>query len=578
MSKLAPPGLSAHAALPIDIGALCAELRTGRAGAAHLASWLPACWQAPERFERSLYAYAWNRRPEPIRTRPELGVDLYADCITTKLGAGRAALVLLQDGQPREISYEWLHERCSALASAWSSAGVSAGASIAIVLPVGSEYAVALLTGLRLGLVITTIAPLGPSFVRNRLARVAPDHVVSTELYAALLPPGAPAPLSPRASGGDTTRSSSHAYAGHEPVLRLLSPFGPADAPPYELQAGELHLSLLRDAALVLGLQAGDRIAAPGFDPMQWQPLGLLCALLAGATWVELERADLARTPLLMQRLGLSVLGIDCDLRELCLARGPEFCHGLRSWFRSLSDVYDYVRWQQLEQRLIAREVLGFTVLFNAASGGAHLFSPPSLRSEPACLWPAPGRRFVIAQPGADLLPSIHQTGVYVPLRQDEPDPSLPSMVIAKLALGWTMGGSIDPGPQARALPLLEIARSARRHPRVREACVVITPGRFTNDGHSVLLAFVADPEPSGSTTVPSAEVTRMVAQDLGALNAPERVDSFMLHPRFKDGQLDGKWCTSQYLSGALTRKARIPLFATLARLAWIFEPNTASQ
>jgi hypothetical protein len=232
------------------------------------------------------------------------------------------------------------------------------------------------------------------------------------------------------------------------------------------------------------------------------------------------------------------------------------------------------MQWLRLEQALIARELLGFCVLFNSASAGAHLFSAPTPRLEPACLWPVPGRRFVIAQAGADLLASVDGTGVYTPLRDGEPDTSLPRMVIAKQGAGWMLGGSIDPGPQARALPVLQIARSARSHPLVREACVVLTPGRFTNDGHSVLLAFVADPDPDGGASVPASEVLQRIARDLGAAHVPERVDAFALHPRFIDGELDRDWCASQYLSGTLTRKARIPLFSTLARLAWIFEPR----
>lgn len=560
-------------AAALDCGAVARELRAGRATSAWMDGWLPATWRAPARFTHALYRHALARTAAPIRSRPDSGFDLYGDCISSKLGEPRAALVCIESGRTREASVAWLHARCSTLASAWRNAGVSAGERLAIVLPVGVDYALALLCGLRLGLQVSVVPPLGADYVHTRIRRVAPDHVVTTELFSQLLPADAPVPLSPHASGGDATFASSHSYAADEVALQLLSPFGDAEAPPFALCAGELHAALLRDSLLCLGLQPGDRLALPGFDPVQWQPLALLCTLMAGATFVELDPRELSASPGVLQRAGVTVLGIDHTVREVVLARGADLVFGVRCWFRSLSDTFDYVRWQELERLLGARDQLGFTLLYNAASGGAHLFSAPTQALQPAELWPAPGRSFAITRPGADLLPSIDQTGLYTPLREDEPDASLVRMVIAKLEHGWTLGGSIDPGPQARALPALEIARSARRHPRVREACLVLMPGRFTNDGHSILVTFDADPDAAATGAPASDEILRLIRRDLGAINTPERVDNFALHPRFVDGQLDRDWCTSQYLSGALTRKARAPLFTTLARLSWIFEP-----
>jgi hypothetical protein len=174
---------------------------------------------------------------------------------------------------------------------------------------------------------------------------------------------------------------------------------------------------------------------------------------------------------------------------------------------------------------------------------------------------------------GANALPSLDETGLYVTMQDAEPDSSLVRMVVAKLDHGWTLGGAIDPGPQARSLPVAEMAASACRHPRVDAASVVVMPGRWTHAAHVILLVFAAEPDPAALST---SELKRRLSHDLGAAHAPDHVEVFALHPRYAEHGVHAGWCSSQYLSGMLGKKSRTPLFLTLSRLAWIFDP--ASQ
>jgi hypothetical protein len=556
----------AHAALPfeLDLASIAAQLRAGRTTPAFMEHWLRRTWSDRDGYMRALYRAAARKYPA-IMGRPELGLDLYADCVTAQLGHNRTALVTYKDGQVIETSYEWLHLRCSALTSVWQSAGVSAGAALVIVAPIGLDYAVALLTALRLGLTVTLLSPLGPAYVRNRIAALAPDYVATSERWQHLLAPNAEPPLPMHARGGDSTVASSHTYTADAVPLRLLSPFGGAELIPRELSAAELHASLLRDSLLIFALEPGDRFAAPGFDPLQWQPLAFLSALLSGATWVELDPKDLALQPRLLKQIGVTLLGVDTQLRDLVLTLGPELCHGVRSWFRSLNDTFDYVAWDQLQKLLAERKQSGFSVLSNAASGGAHLFSPRSEDQAVTRVWPAPGREFVIAGVGADVLPSLNETGVYVPLQDAQADTSLLRMVVAKLEAGWTLGGAIDLGPQGRSLPTAEMAASARRHPRVAAASVVVVPGRWPNAAHVILLAFTSEANTQGIAT---SDIKQLVSHDLGSIHQPDHIELFALYPRSNE-----RWCSSQYLSGTLGKKSRIPLFLTLSRLSWIFDP-----
>ena len=558
----APAQAAKQAEPELDLNHLAQLIRTGRAAPELMESWLETTWRDPARFRRALYRTA-AMRGEAIKSRPELGLDLYADCIASHLGQQRAALV--QEG--REITYETLHARSAALASIWDKAGVKAGDSLALLLPVGLDYAVALLAALRLGLCITPIPPLGATYARNRLLLTAADHVVTSERLAHMLPPDGAPPLPLTAAGADATRAASHAYAPTASVLRLLSPFGPCDVLT-ELDALSLHESLLRDGMLVLSLTAADRVAAPGWDVLQLQPLMLLTTWLAGAAWVECAAVDF--TP----KLGVTVLGVDTRLRELIRELGPDSCRGVKSWFRSLSDRFDHEKWRTFSELLAEREIPSFSLLFNAASSGAQLFSPRAMRDFTSRVWPAPGRAFIISQVGASLLPALDATGVYTPLRGEEADLSLMRLVLAKLDQGWTSGGSIDIGPEARTLPAKEIAACAQRDPRVGAANLLVLAGRWPNEAHVLLLVFVHDPAAASGEL--ASDLRALIAHELGERHVPERIEISPLHPRCDEDGIRADWCSSQYQSGMLGRKARVPMFLTLSRLAWIFQTSTS--
>jgi hypothetical protein len=556
----------------IDFQAVREVLRAGRATEAWLSGWLPSTWNDPARFQKGLYGSVAEQRGGAVKGRPGTGFDFYHDCVLANVGKKRAALVVHDDRDLLSLSFDSLHERSSALANAWRAAGIKAGESVAIVLPVGIELAVAMVTALRMGLTISVLPPLGPTYVRSRVSRLGVDHVVSSGRHERTLAPDSPLlPLAPGSS--DASLSASHTYADDDIPLRLLSAFGPNDADPSELSAAALHEALVRDSALVYTLAPGERLAAPGFDPLQMQPLAMLTAWIAGAAWVELEPRHLEADAKVLIKAGVTTLGVSRALRELLLRQGAESVPPGASWFRAMNDVLDYDRWQQLSTALAGRNIFGFALLTSAASGGAHLFAPRGLATSGLRVWPVPGRVYQLSQVGAGTLASLGESGTYTPLVGEEPDASLLEVVLTRDGHGWTLGGSLALGPEGRSVPGAEIARAAERHPAVRAAAVVVVPGRWMNDALVVLLVFVeADARGAKAAPAPpTAEILARVRQEMGDRHVPARVAVYALRPRFIDGVVDVAWCRSQYLSGALSARARSPIFAMTARLGWIF-------
>jgi hypothetical protein len=125
-------------ALPrIDFAAVRSALRAGRAGNDWLARWLPAAYAAPEHFNANLYEYG-RARPGGLKSAPGGTIDFYHDLVIAHLGAQRRACVCRAGGRALELSFDVLHARAGARASAWRTEGLEPGDTLAIVLPLAS--------------------------------------------------------------------------------------------------------------------------------------------------------------------------------------------------------------------------------------------------------------------------------------------------------------------------------------------------------------------------------------------------------------------------------------------------------
>ena len=575
---VSPPGAPA----PLDLHVVAATLRSGSATDAWVRSWLPATCAAPERFVEALYGHVMAHR-RGMKSRLGRAYDLYHDCVVANLEVRTPALFARpRDGAPyEEISYGTLHDRCTLLAAAWKRLGVERGQSVCVALPVGVEYAVSILTGLRMGLVITTLEPHGPTFVRSRLEVLSPDWTATNErLRGTLRLP--PAHLLPVVGVSDTGAPPMSSHTPDDVVFSLFSPFGEGDAP-VEVTAGALHASLLRDGLVVLGLETSDVLAAPAFDPMQAAPHLLLVALAAGACYAEISPADLESDPRLAARARLSVLGVGRDLRERMLARGADWLGATgRVWFKNLTDVLEVDRWEALARLLSSKKLPGLNLFVNAATGGIELFSPRA--AAPSCLraWPVPGRSFQLSEVAAGAVPALNDTGVYTVMDGKAPaELPLPRFLLARQGDGYFFAGALDVGQDAQTYPRAEVARVAAQLPAVRHATVVLGPGRWMNDARTVLIVFTDDARgPDGLLALPVTipEIRARVAREMGARFVPERIIIYPLRPRLVNGAVDDGWCRSQYLSGTLDAKARSEMFILLSRLGYILAGGASGE
>lgn len=558
----------------LDLGVVRDALRAGRAPESWMQAWLEPAYADPERFLDSLYAFAAARRGA-VKSAPGRPVDLYHDLVIAHLGIAKRAFVASERERRVELSYADLFARSGALAAAWHARGIEPGACVALVLPMGPDFVVALLAALRLGAVIGVIPPFGRTFVQNRLAALAPDALVVDPRVRVAIPEETCRVL-PTWGGSESAAPPSHGYGADDPVLRLFPAFATPGTPllePVELAAGTLHAALLCDATVSFALERGDTLAAPGFDALAVQPTLLLCALMAGASFAEVACAELTRSPVLLAELGVTVLGVSPRTRDALLAheRWPKL--PVRAWFRNLTEEIDFPRWDAFARRAARAGIGAFDTAYVAAAGGALVFGPA--RKEPPALrvWPVPGRAFVLAEVAGGLVESANERGVLVPLAGEDALPAVPRLVLSKED-AYVCSGTLEVGPGARAYPIDEVSAVLTRERGVRHASVVVSPGRSVNTANVTAIAFV-EPGTERSPDAPSASsLTGAVVREMGEGYAPTRVALYPLHPRLGSDGIDHDWCRAQYSSGALAEKARREVFSSLARLGYLLETS----
>lgn len=557
----------------IDIAAVIAGLRAGTAPDAWMGGWLRSTYADRPAFWKSLYASAAARR-RGLKSSPQGKIDLYHDCVLAHVGQGRRAYVGRERGEEVSLSYEAVHALSGALMTEWLSRGAKAKQLVCVVLPVSADYVVALLTALRMGLVVCPLPPHGSSFVQNRVKALGPEAVITNEAGRKLLA-GLEIPIWPAAGKREIGTLGSHACAPEDPALQLFSAYGKDPLAPSPVPAGALHAALLRDAMLVFALDDKDTLAMPGFEPLTCQPTSLLAALMGGACWAEIGVKEMASRPSALKDLGVTVLGVSLAARDAALARGA-FPEGrIRVWFRSMTDPLDLDAWDRFCRLAKPGSVASFNAAFCPVAGGAILSG--AVQREPLGLtaWPPAGMEFQLGEVGAAIMEARNDSGVHTPMRDEKAVEGTPRLLLARRGDAYMCTGSVDLGPEARAYPVDEVAAVAESHPEVRHATVVLSPGRNINEAHVTLVVFTdGEPGPDGRPSVPAfvPELTKLLAARMGETFSPSRVEVFPLRPRVGKEGLDRVWCRSQYLGGALHEKARSDVFLLLSRLGYMID------
>jgi hypothetical protein len=540
---------------------------------------LDASWQVREDFQRALLAEA-ARSFGANKSRSSENYDFYADLISRHTGQRADAMVYRgPSGQLLRLSYDALDASVVRLCASLRAQGVAAGDSVAIVQPVGAFYATALLAALRLGLVVSCIRPRGRSFVRARLAQLAPTHILADRQHAwyAQPVPVLDTTALPEQPGHD---SGSHSYAAVEPVFRAMATLEPDPGSAIELSAEAAYAALLRDAVLILPVRKGERVAAPGLDADQYQPQLLLATWLAGGCYLACELEELAGEPTLLDRFDPQLLGVGQGLlQQLAQSNPPARLPGLRRYFFNPLEGLDLGPLERIARAAEPPRVLsGFGIVAHAAHGGTLLCSAKSIRATLPRYIPAPGLAWWLTEANLTGTRALFDTGLLVVGEETDPTSHAAAsahLMIAGQAGAYQLAGSATSLRAGRAYPVRLVSDVITEHPGV-DHCVALTVRDPTNMYRAVAFALVfVDPSEPTRVRARAAELAReleeRVHQELGADLVPDQIRIFAHTPALQDAGPDRAYCQAQFLDGMLDKKATHGAFCALSALRRLF-------
>ncbi len=525
-------------------------------------AWLSLSWQYPARFWKELHGFWERRQAGQSKSVPLIRYDFHHDLLVRQKGQAAPALAWFENGAWQSWSYAELGQRVDGLAATWEGVGVQPGETLAILHPPGPHWLAALLAGLRLGLVVSLLPPQGDAFVLRRLKNLAPQWLAMDPLYRHRLAADWQGMVLPSTLSALPPSRVSHGYLGAAIVAQCFDPTGPTPDLPRPVDADTLYLGALRDGVLSLGIKPGQACAAPGWPLLESQPALVLAVLLSGATWVHIGLADIEKEPGRLLGRRIDVLGVSRPLRDALLANPPVGEKTWRHWFRHPAESADLARWQEFIDLLQLEESYSGNLAWDAALGGAVIFSARCRGRAHHWALPAPGILWQLGMVASPELPGLGGMGRLALGKLDEKGETAwvaTPHLLSPYRSGWNYLGAYPLGRAGRTYPRQEVMDLlAGRWPYL--ALVEAPAGGADGDTLQVLLAF--------GEGVDAAALHALIATQLGSEFLPDRIECIPLLPkRNAEGGADQEWCQFHYLTGELYRRQRSPIHRCLSEL-----------
>ena len=525
-------------------------------------TWLDWSWKEPVHFWKTLHAH-WERlQASQSKSIPLVRYNFYHDWVARQKDPMTPALIWFDGATWRTCTYAGLKQIVDGLSATWEGVGVQPGETLAILLPQGQNWLAALLAGFRLGLVVSLIPPQGDAFVQRRLKNLQPQWLAMDPLYRHRLAADwqeriLPLTLSPLPPSG-----RPYEYPGKAVVAQCLDPTSTTPDWPCPVDADTLYLGALRDGVLALGIKPGQTCAAPGWHPLQNQPSMALAILLSGATWVHIDFAAIENDLERLSQQRIDIMGVCRSLRDLLQQHPPSGAEAWRQWFRDPAESPDLTLWQEFIEHRQLKESHSVNLAWNAALGGAVLFSSKHRGLAHHYALPAAGANWQLGMVASPDLPSLENMGRVALGRQDEKGETAwiaTPHVLAPYRNGWNYLGTYPRGRAGRTFPRQEVLELLARR-QCYLALVEAPSGDSDGDIRYVLLVF--------GEGVDVAALQACIKSELGGEFLPDRIECLPLLPkRNEEGGADQAWCQFHYLTGELYRRQRSAIYRCLSEL-----------
>ena len=524
-------------------------------------AWLEQSWKDPTGFGLALHAYWQRRKGSSSKSVPWARYDFYHDVLVQQKDQTATAFIWFEHDSWHNWSYAELDQAVNSLAATWETVGVQPGETLAILYPQGPLWLMAILAGLRLGLVVTLLPPQGNAFVNRRLNNLDPDWLVMDQLYKHQIEAIWYERVLPNTLSSTLPTRRSYDYLGTAAVVQCFDPTSASPDIVCQVDADSLYLNAIRDGTFALGIKPGDRCAAPGWHGLESQPALILSVLLCGGAWVHINFSDLKKAPERLMEQSIDVLGVSRSLRDLLMDKPSASENSWRYWFRHPAESADFYLWQDFIEDLQLQNSYSGNVLCNAARGGAILFSPRRRGQSHHMVLPAAGLCWQLGIIDAPDLPSVDGWGrLALGIKKDEDVTwaDTPYIITPYLKV-WNYLGQYPRGRAGRTYlnqEVLELLADKVQYLALVEASV----HGGDADSRQMLLAF--------GPNVDTVAIQTCIETELGHEFLPDRIEWLPLLPqRNEEGGADQDWCQFHYLTGELYRRQRSDIYRCLSDL-----------
>lgn len=514
----------------------------------------------PDSFWNALLALQKKGSPCPPKSLFDKEYDFYHDCILRHVESNHALIVLDESGFVETWTYKKLHRTVNYLVKQWSKNALKPGQTVVIALPQGLHFTLALLTALRLGLVICYIPPstpyLGTGHFQQLLDQVQPDWVIARRdlaiFHDSLI-------FLEELGEEENLPPDSFAYSA-EQIMQLsiaLHRQTPYAIVPLDAQTTYLHS--LRDGLITLNLEPGICWASTFECPIRTQPCSTLMALLAGASILHVAEEAMLKDPLIIKNAKFHLAGISLALQK-SLSEHPVLPSKQLKGYYKMPFIRSGEAWRTFVRQNKLEEVPSFHLFIDNSYGGSILFSKPSIEGPSPYLKPSLGLPWSLKMLNRNKEDSLNGYGLFsANLSIDENNQQVSNLCLLQSETNFLISSTQVPCREGITIPIKMIEEVVQGLPFV-ENCLLYCPpkmGEIAND-LLILLIFTNPLEnniPEKMKQQWTEQLTGQLIQEVGALFVPDKVEYYPLMPPMNGKSIDRSRCMDQFNSGMLSKK-----------------------
>ncbi len=544
--------------------------------------WVEISRKTPSPFWKSLLSF--QKELSPLPPQSELGkkYDFYSDLVLRHSESNLAITYIDENGFVENWTYKKLHRTVNFVIKQWAQYELKPGQIVALILPVGIDFFVALLAALRLGLTISYLASDSPylssPFLSSLVDQLEPTWVITGEKEG---PPPLDKyrklPLKNLEECEQVNGPSSYAY---DPMHFMQHSLSLHSSPPFSivsLDAQTTYLHALREGLITLGLQPGVTWTSPLTCPLRTQPCSTLMTFLSGATLLHIEEKAIENDPSILKNEKIHLLGISPRLQKLGGKKPLSIGKHLKGYYKPPLSHHPS-SWKTFVQMNKLEKIPSFKLLIDNVSGGALFFSKPSLEEMNPFFKPTPPLSWSLADLTGNQGAPLNGMGIFS--YGDQPIET--HFIVAQIENNLLLSGTVKPSIEGIAIPIEKIESTVSQLPFV-EHCLLhcaLKMGETTTYRTSLLLFIHPLKNHIGEKTKSEwvESIKTQISKEIGTAFLPDQIEFYPLIPPLKEGRIDRARCAEQFKQGHLHRKRASQVYQLINILKKMAQENSSKK